>query len=360
MTNPVIVTDLHWGARNNNLAIMNGQRRFFKNTFFPYLDEHPEFTEVWCLGDTFDKRSYTDHLALSTANESLFDPLLERGIHLTMLVGNHDMYHKNNLEINTPSLFLGKYPNVTIITEPTELQGFGKPILAIPWICADNAAAIAAAIGKSHSEVCIGHLELTGFEMHRGQPSTVGLDAKVFRRFDTVLTGHFHHKSSKGNIHYLGTPYEMTWADLDDPRGFHILHLDQGNKLEFIENPDHLFKIIVYDDTGITDYAQIKAMIPDDVNDSFIKVVVKGKSNPSFLDKLVGDIECLNPVNAQVIDSQYMSTLTSGEGEVQAEEDILSTVFSYLETKSADNARADELKKMLTELYVAAQQSVVN
>jgi DNA repair exonuclease SbcCD nuclease subunit len=43
---------------------------------------------------------------------------------------------------------------------------------------------------------------------------------EFFRKFDTVMSGHFHHKSDDGQIYYLGTPYEIYWNDWEDKKGF--------------------------------------------------------------------------------------------------------------------------------------------
>ena len=50
-----------------------------------------------------------------------------------------------------------------------------------------------------------------------------GMDRKLFDRFEMVLTGHFHAKSSQGNIHYLGAQMEFFWNDCGDKKYFHVL-----------------------------------------------------------------------------------------------------------------------------------------
>ena len=51
------------------------------------------------------------------------------------------------------------------------------------------------ALSKSPAQIAMGHLEVSGFQMYRGQYSENGWDKELFRRFDTVFSGHFHHKS---------------------------------------------------------------------------------------------------------------------------------------------------------------------
>ena len=61
--------------------------------------------------------------------------------------------------------------------------------------------------------------------MNKEMISDHGLQKKVFEGFDMVLSGHYHTKSSQENITYLGTQYEITWSDYNDPKGFHVLDL---------------------------------------------------------------------------------------------------------------------------------------
>ena len=85
------------------------------------------------------------------------------------------------------------------------------------------------------------HLEINGFQMSKNMSVyRNGREKEFFRKFDTVMSGHFHHKSDDGQIYYLGTPYEIYWNDFEDPKGFHIYDTETKT-LERIVNPfDHI------------------------------------------------------------------------------------------------------------------------
>ena len=93
------------------------------------------------------------------------------------------------------------------------------------------------------------------------------------------------HKSSKDNIHYLGAPYEITWNDYDDPRGFHVFDTET-REIEFLRNKFRLFEKIYYDDEN-TDYSTIDTGY---YKNTIVKLIVENKNNTSeyenFVDKL--------------------------------------------------------------------------
>ena len=87
-----------------------------------------------------------------------------------------------------------------------------------------------------------------------------------------VFSGHYHHKSDDGHVYYLGNPYELTWNDYKDPRGFHLFDLE-SRELEFIVNPYTLFERIEYSD------ATSESFDPTIFKDKYVKVVVISKTN---------------------------------------------------------------------------------
>ena len=267
-----LITDTHWGVRNDHLAFMENNNLFLDNVFFPLLVKHNIGTIVH-LGDLVDRRKYIN---INTANRLRVDFLNKMiGYDVHIIAGNHDTYFKNTNEINSIRELVDEKYDFKIYDRYAEEVSFdGTPILFIPWICDDNRQRTVEIINGTKSTIAMGHLEIQGFEMYRGSIVSHGDDASLFDRFDMVMSGHYHHRSTNGHIFYLGSHAEFTWSDYDDPRGFHIFDTET-RELTFIENPYKMFKKIWYNDTdnkfinSDIDYQQYK--------NSLVKVIVTNK-----------------------------------------------------------------------------------
>ncbi|NBV29914.1 hypothetical protein EBS02_13040, partial [bacterium] len=235
----LVITDQHFGVRNDSLVYVDYYRKFYSNVVIPFIKKH-KIKHVLCLGDTFDRRKSVNFNSLEAAKEMWFDTLETMGVQMTMLVGNHDIYYKNTLRVNAPSLLLAEYGNISIMDGPGEFLLGSLPVLGIPWICDDNRSRTYELLEESNAPLCVGHLEFNGFESIPGIVMEHGIDQQPFKKFDKVLSGHFHTKSNKGNIFYLGNPYELYWNDYQSPRGFHILDTDTLD-LKFYRNPYTMF-----------------------------------------------------------------------------------------------------------------------
>lgn len=285
MNNKVaLITDQHFGAREGSTIIIEHQRKFYNEVFFPYLSQN-DIDTVIILGDTFDKRKYTNNYVIDQCKDFFFNQLIDRDISVYMIIGNHDVYFKNTLSPNTPGLLLAEYDNITHIECPKTISIKDIDIAMIPWICNDNYESAHNEIKNSPADICMGHFEISSFSMYRGVESQDGLSPALFDKYHKTFSGHYHHRSTKGNITYLGTPYEITWQDYADPKGFHIFDLGT-RELEFIENPNKLFVKLEYNDLN---------QEPIDLNsiqieNTYVKLIVVNKTDfykyDLFLNKL--------------------------------------------------------------------------
>jgi len=348
-----LVTDQHFGARNDSSVFHDYFEKFYRDVFIPYLDEN-NITTVIDLGDTFDRRKYVNFYSLSRAKEYYYDQLYARSIELYTIVGNHCIPYRNTLSVNSPDLLLREYDNNTTIAEPTELNFDGCDILLVPWICDDNYKQTMDLIESTTAQIAFGHLELSGFEMHKGMVQEDGMSASVFSKFDLVASGHFHHKSTRGNINYLGCPYEMTWSDFEDQKGFHVFDTET-RELTFIPNPFRMFYKLFYDDTTFTLTDLKQNMFPSEIVNTNVKVVVKKKTNPYWFDMYIDQLEKLGVVSIQVVDDNLNLNLENDDEIIDEAEDTLTIVRKYVEVSGLVQGNDQvKLQSLMQSLYEEA------
>jgi DNA repair exonuclease SbcCD nuclease subunit len=341
-----IITDQHFGARNDSIAFLDFFEKFYDNTFFPALDANAIDT-VLVLGDTFDRRKYVNFYALDRAKKMFFDKLEERGIRVHMLAGNHDTYYKNTNEVNSPDLLLVEYGNIDVISKPETIVIDGTSICMIPWICPENYQESLDHIKNTKAEVCMGHLEIAGFAMHRGMESHDGLAKETFEKFDLVFSGHYHHRSSDKHIHYLGNPYELTWQDYNDPRGFHLFDLST-RELEFICNPYRMFERIEYNDKD-QEPVDLDAL---ELEHKYVKLVVVNKNDFYKFDKFIQKLYNKGCHEIKIIED--MSEFQDGEiGEELNLEDTVSVLTHYIDSIETDVDK-EQIKTYMRTLYTEA------
>ena len=348
MTKIALVTDTHFGARSDSIPFDNFFRKFYEEIFFPEIDKRGIRTIVH-LGDCFDRRKYINFNTLSSCRNYFFDEIKKRNIELHMIVGNHDTFFKNTNDVNSPRLLLKDY-EFNVIDSPSELEfDDGSKIFMMPWICTDNYNQSMEAIKTTDAQVLFGHFEIAGFQMYKGHENDEGFDPKIFEKFDTVCSGHFHHRSSNGNINYLGNPYELTWADFEDPRGFHIFDTSERS-LDFIQNPFSIFSKVYYDDEkvdpSIVDVSQYA--------NQHIKLIVVNKKDYYKYDQFIERLYKVNPLELKIIEdlSEFESDAL-GDQEIDLEDTVtlLSQYVDSLETE----ADKDRIKTLMKTLYVEAQ-----
>lgn len=338
-----IITDTHWGARNDSAAFIEFYSKFYTDCFFPTLRDRGVNT-VLMLGDTFDRRKYTNHSTIAAAKDIYFNALQERDILTYMLVGNHDTFYKNTNKVNTPNLMLEEYNNLVVIPNPSEIVLDGTKVAMIPWICAENYADCMNLMKDTTAEVCMGHFEIQGFEMYRGHECHEGLDSSIFNKFNTVFSGHYHHRSTKGNITYLGTPYELTWQDYADPKGFHIFDV-HTRELEFIQNPYTMFVRLEYDDKE-KEPIDLDAL---DLKDTYVKLVVVNKTDYYKFDMFVNKLYTKNCHDVKIVEdlSEFESGSVNDDIDLEDTQSILS---NYIDSLTTDVDK-EKIKSYMKSLY---------
>jgi hypothetical protein len=183
-------------------------------------------------------------------------------------------------------------------------------------------------------------------------PSHEGLERGLFNKFDFTFSGHYHHKSSNGDIYYLGNPYELTWQDYNDPRGFHLFDLS-SRQLEFIQNPYTMFHKITYDDKveSITDLTNKDF---SSYTNTYVKVVVVNKTNPYLFDKFMNNLYNVNPADITIAEDLVDYSEGLDDDMVDQAEDTLTVLNKFVDNITEENIDNNKLKSILKELYVEA------
>ena len=227
-----VFTDIHFGDKNDserhNLDCLN-----FVKWFCVQVREN-QCDAVIFMGDWFDNRS---RLRVDTIHYSweAIELLNGLGIPVYWLVGNHDLYFRNNRNI-TSLPYLGSMENIYVINELVEIND----VLLSPWLTGGEFAEVPGYDVK----YIFGHFELPLFLMNESvaMPDKGGLHADHFVNCDAVFSGHFHKRQLKVNEHgipiwYPGNAFPHNFNDVND-RDRGCMMLEWGHDPEFIDWPD--------------------------------------------------------------------------------------------------------------------------
>jgi len=345
-----LITDTHWGARGDSIAFAEYFNRFYYEHFFPYLADNG-ITNIFHLGDIVDRRKYINFVTARHLRKFV-EHCDVSGIRLDVIIGNHDTSFKNTNEVNSMrELFEHSTYDIHYYDEPTTVQLGDTDIAVLPWVCSGNYDESMAFLRDTSAQILFGHLEIAGFEMYKGAINDHGFDSKIFDKFDTVCSGHFHHKSTRGNINYLGAPYEMSWSDYNDPRGFHIFDTET-RELEFIRNPLTMFNKVHYHDQDKT-LDDIMAIDFDHYKGSYVKLIVHSKTNPYWFDMFVDKIEKAGVLDLQVVDDN-LNLQMEDDGDIVNEAEDTLTVLNKVVEQVESRVDKKVLYNFLSSLYSEA------
>lgn len=174
-------------------------------TLFDIAEDLGEPTII--LGDLLD----TKELIRGKVFNYVYKRLKESKIQWYILVGNHDWF---NLTCEDHSLqVLKELPNVTVV-DKLIVEG---DTAFMPFQTPEKIAEMLNAIPKK-VKYLFAHLDVVGFDFGNGIKSQVGLKLSELKRFDKVITGHYHTFAQKKNLTYLGTPFSHTFGETNQDK----------------------------------------------------------------------------------------------------------------------------------------------
>jgi len=229
-----LLGDLHLGIRNNSIEWANSQTQFLIDYFCNKVDElgfNPKTDILIQEGDWFHNREQTNNRIWSDSLK-IFEALskkFERGIYI--ILGNHDVYYKDNNNIHSLKGIEKIFPNVHVFEKPEVLTiNEINTFLMLPWIENEEkiTKTVSSYIGKADYIIC--HADIKNFKLNKWVKLNSGLDINLLKNFKRVYSGHIHIHQESGNVLYTGTPYELDRGDRGNVKGFYTLITSNNTK----------------------------------------------------------------------------------------------------------------------------------
>ena len=203
-----IVSDIHWGKSRDSATMTKISEDFFEHLFGMMMDR--DIKNLFFLGDWFDNRN-TISVKTSWHSFKAFSRLLECGVKVYMVVGNHDSFLKESVEVNSLVQF-GRDPNVFVVSEPTTVVFPSATGALFPWGTFDPQR-----VSDSKRDVLFGHFDFQGAQLV-GSVNESGIAVEdILKLSPLVFSGHFHIRREyiykNGKIVSVGCPFELDWGD---------------------------------------------------------------------------------------------------------------------------------------------------
>jgi len=167
------------------------------------------------LGDFFHEKKAVSSRTIDVGIDIIEDL---RPINMILVTGNHDVFYKDRIKPTSLRMF-DNYDHIEVVKDTISRDG----MVFVPWSCP-----------LKEGTFCFGHFEINGFHMNNTSICDKGnIDIEDFRSYQKVYSGHFHKLSTIENITYIGSPFQQTFNDVGDTRGYYIM--DGGYVEQFIE-----------------------------------------------------------------------------------------------------------------------------
>lgn len=349
-----LITDTHLGARSSSSIFRSYMQFWYDTEFFPKLKEQG-ITEIMHLGDFFDNRNSISVMDIDFLVNWFAPQLVEGGFHITVILGNHDVAFKNTNRVHSLTVLKAAAPdNVTIIDKPTSSFIDGQSYALVPWINSENyddTMDFLATHPDKDDTIVAGHFEIQGAKHYASSaPADHGLNAELFKEFQEVWSGHFHHKSKMSNVRYIGSAFHLNWQDYNDARGYHLFNA-KSQTLTFVENTTCLFRMVTFEADVFKTLTD--AEYTELFEGMFVRLVVSSEYNRVDLMDAVSKINRAKPHDLQVVNTYALTEDktddTAEEIEARTSKTTQQYINDYIEANSQYNTQ--QIKDLMTLLF---------
>lgn len=238
ITDVVFISDVHFGVRNGSLEWNNNIKNYFNDFFIPHvksIQKRGRKVMVVVAGDYFDSRQHIDINVMNTACDVMEE--LTKVCSVYMLVGNHDIYKNNELDI-TSLRCLRNIKKVCIIDKISKVVIKNDvKFLFVPWVGEYKKENTIITEHKDSVNFIVMHTEIAGMTYDNNRPIINGVNMDVCGSCK-IISGHIHKRQESKKGFYLGSPYPMDRADIGNVKGVYCISINDlgGVDINFTEN----------------------------------------------------------------------------------------------------------------------------
>jgi DNA repair exonuclease SbcCD nuclease subunit len=330
MSKYLLVGDSHWGMSNNNQRLI--QQNIDVWNYILTIAKEYKVAGIIETGDFFDKRKEIDMQLLSTIKNEVISKL---EVPLYCIVGNHNSYFKDTNRVDNLTVIEGGL--VKVIRTPTKIDN----IDLIPWITKENVNDIQTFILGSNSKFCVGHFEFNNFPYDKFRMAEVQekLSRSHFGTYNKVFSGHYHIKSEKENIIYIGTPHQLTWIDVDTDKYIYILDTESNDIIQLHTNNR------IYHQFNIEDLIVYK----DKITNNRIKIFYDEDIDKKLLIDIQTQVQQLNPDQLQFIKKSSNKKKEQSSVKIDESKNLLDLILDYI--KNINPANKEKIEFLMKKIY---------
>ncbi len=252
MSKALVFSDIHIHGHKDRVERLKDCLKVLEWVFETALKEKVDY--IFFLGDLFHERSKIDAKNYLMTFDVFMKHMLDDAstMEMYLLVGNHDMYHKETCNINSVRP-LSAIPRISIIQTPTSMVLGGKKIDWLPY--SENPVESLAEFKKNGTgDILFSHMAVSGaltntFYGVRSDViveydnEMVPVDASLFKDWDMTMLGHYHGAQKlTDKAEYVGSPLQLSYGEAFQQK--HVIILDlKTMKKKYIVNdfsPKHL------------------------------------------------------------------------------------------------------------------------
>jgi DNA repair exonuclease SbcCD nuclease subunit len=327
-----VLGDLHLGVRNNSVEWSDIQTTFLIDYFLNKIDEEgfdPSTDILVQAGDWNHVRESTNvriyKLSLQIA-EALTQKF-KRGVYV--ILGNHDVYYKDRTDTHSLEGFDKIYNNFHIFTKPDTLLINSHNFLMLPWI--ENLTELKSQIKKYPSaKYSFCHTDFKGFNFNKVQKLEHGLETEDISSFTRIYSGHIHIRQEKGNVLYLGTPYEMDRGDRGNTKGFYVLDVSGKEITEKFVPNEISPKYLKFDILELLNLTPIE--LKSKFKNNFIDIIIESEFSKRF--PLSQFTEFVKDYGHRRLEfASYSKDQIKNKSEVEIQSDYEYNIFTLLDER---------------------------